>query len=48
MARFVDVTAALTLLRSRLVSRDLAGIWSLTSVKDLREHSCSVHTKRRL
>ena len=32
----------------RVVSRDRAGTWSLTSVNDLREHSCSVHTKRRL
>src|SRR5665647_1023131 len=48
IARFVAVTAALTLARSRVVNRDRAGTWSLTSVNDPREHNASVHTKRRL
>jgi hypothetical protein len=47
MARFVVVTAAGTLVRNHVVSRDSAGIWSLTSVNDLREHSCSEHMKWR-
>jgi hypothetical protein len=48
IARFVAVTAALTLLGNRVVSRDRAGIWWLTSVNDPREHSSSLHTKQRL
>ena len=48
IARLVAVTAALTLVRSRLVSRERAGTWSLTSVNDLRAQSFSVHRKRRL
>src|SRR5450631_1406213 len=48
IARLVVVTAALTLLRSRVVSRDRAGTWALTSVNDIRAQSFSVHTNRRL
>lgn len=47
-ARFAPATAAPTRSRSLVVTRERAGSCALACVNDLRGHSASKHTKRRL